>query len=43
VFNYDKGITKVSQVLKRVKELVIVPLMEADTGLIEDLAYSAKA
>ena len=43
VFNYDKGIAKVSQVLKRVKELVIVPLMETDTGLIEDIAYSAKA
>ena len=43
VLNNDKGITKISEVLKCIKELVIVPLMKTDTGLIKDVAHAAKA
>ena len=40
MFYHDHGIPKIPQVLQRIQQLVIVPLMQPYTGLVQNIADS---
>ena len=38
MLHHKEGIAQVPQILQCIQKLVIIPLMQSDTGLIQDIA-----
>ena len=43
VFHHNEGVSQVAQLFQGGKQLVVVPLVQADAGLVKDLEHAHQA
>ena len=43
MFHHQYTVAQIPQMGQRLKELVIIPLMESDAGLVQDIGHSHQA